>query len=86
MRPNPRHSIPHSLAYSVPLLMKRQCDRTLGMDGIPPRQLGLAGKVAPAGQGWLLRVEALVLHTPPPSTQVRKTPSWPRSWANFSAV
>jgi hypothetical protein len=28
------HAIPYSLTYSVPLFLKRQCDRTLG--GLPP--------------------------------------------------
>jgi hypothetical protein len=32
------HFIPHSLTYSVPLFLKRQCDRTLGPHRLDPDQ------------------------------------------------
>jgi hypothetical protein len=57
------HVIPDSLRYSVPLFLKRQCDRTLGVAADALAELAAA---------------------PERGTQVRKTLSGPRSWANFS--
>jgi hypothetical protein len=66
------HFTPDSLTYSVPLFLKRQCDRTLGMHGVVAR-------VPPV-------VKAGDAAAPPAEIKVRKTSSWPRSWANLSPL
>ena len=45
------HFIPHSLTYSVPLYLKRQCDRTLGAPDLAGRALLLRRPAVAGGKG-----------------------------------
>jgi hypothetical protein len=67
------HFIPDLLTYSVPLFLKRQGDRTIGL-----------GRLR-AGHGPTLLVNPRPDEPGEPRwVRARKPPSWPRSWANFS--
>jgi hypothetical protein len=80
------HFIPVLLTYLVHLFLERQYDRTPGpargnSTGLKPSApwypavpdyIDVAFKAAAAARG--------------PGSKVRKTPSWPRNWANFSRL
>ena len=70
--PPPVHSTPESVTYSVPLFLKRQCDRTLRQGprdaGGVPRPRG--GARSPAGSGYLWAAAG--------SPVARKVLGWPK--------
>jgi hypothetical protein len=94
------------LTYSVPLFLKRQCDRTLGdipwANPLPGFKGGLDNCSAACNKtagcvGWVYQGPDAAAAPPPPGkaagacgssydAKVRKTPSWPRSCANFSLL
>jgi hypothetical protein len=64
------HFIPYSLTYSVPLFLKRQCDRTLGVRGHPGRAGQRAGRARqrappPAAAGGRVRARPHCRFGPP---------------------
>jgi hypothetical protein len=71
--------IPESPTYSVSLFLKRRCDRTLGEYQMS--KLDLVVPVVPEKLG-----PSIAARVKWPLVKVRKTPSWPKSWANCSLL
>jgi uroporphyrinogen-III synthase len=98
------HFIPDSLTHSVPLFMKRQCDRILQVDALAfsstAEATALALSLGPDRLAQAASRTAICCFGPITEknvklelgldidvvAKVRKIPSQPRSWANFSLL